>query len=104
MIPSPAVKHMYKVRLACIIYLRIKKVKIAYRDESKNKLKFLCLPQFQRHHTLRLLLWLVDYIQLQRRVHDGALLSSSKFQVWAFVIDQLFSLSYIFRFSYLIYC
>ena len=35
--------------------------RIAYRGKSKNKLKFLCLPEFQSHHTLR-----VNYIKLQR--------------------------------------
>ena len=30
--------------------------KQAYLGKSKNRLKFLCLPEFQSHHTLRLLL------------------------------------------------
>ena len=40
---------------------------IAYRGESKNRLKFLCLPEFQSHYFLRLLLLRVNYIQLQRK-------------------------------------
>ena len=39
---------------------------IAYRDKSKNRLNFLCVPEFQSHHTLRLLLLFVKYIQFQR--------------------------------------
>ena len=35
------------------------------RGESKNRLKFLCLPEY--HNTLRLLLLRVNYIQLQRK-------------------------------------
>ena len=38
---------------------------IAYRGKSKNRLKFLCLSEFQSHNTLRLLLLRVNYIQLQ---------------------------------------
>ena len=38
---------------------------IAYRGESKNGLKFLCLLEFQSHHPLRLLLLRVNYIQLK---------------------------------------
>ena len=33
----------------------------------KNRLDFLCLPEFQYHHTLCLLLLRVNYIQLQRK-------------------------------------
>ena len=32
--------------------------------KSKNRLKFLCFPGFQSHHTLRLLLLRVNYIQI----------------------------------------
>ena len=38
---------------------------IAYCGESKNRLKFLCLPEFRYRNTLRLLLLRVNYIQLQ---------------------------------------
>ena len=40
---------------------------IADRGESKNILKFLGLPEFQSHNTLRLLFLRVDYIELQRK-------------------------------------
>ena len=40
---------------------------IAYRGEYKNRLKFLCLLEFQFHNTLRLLLLSINYIQLQRK-------------------------------------
>ena len=43
---------------------------IAYRSESKNRLKFLCLPDFQSHNTLRLLLLVVNYIHLQRKSNN----------------------------------
>ena len=43
---------------------------IAYRGKSKNRLKFLCLPEFQSHHTLRLLLLRINYIQLQRKSNN----------------------------------
>ena len=42
---------------------------IAYRGKSKNRLKFLCLPEFQSHHTLRLQILRVNYIQLQRKIN-----------------------------------
>ena len=38
--------------------------------ESKNRLKFNCLPKFQSHNTLRLLLLRVNYIQLQRKIDN----------------------------------
>ena len=40
---------------------------IAYRGESKNRLRFLCLPEFQSHNTSGLFLLCVNYIQLQRK-------------------------------------
>ena len=39
---------------------------IAYPGESKNKLQFFCLSDFQSYHPLRLLLLHINYIQLQR--------------------------------------
>ena len=38
---------------------------IAYRGEYKSRLKFLCLPEFQSHNTLR-----ANYIQLQRKNYN----------------------------------
>ena len=38
---------------------------IAYRGKSENILKFLCLPEFQFHHTLRLIT-----LQLQRKSNN----------------------------------
>ena len=43
---------------------------IAYRGEYKNRLKFLCLLEFQFHNTLRLLLLSINYIQLQRKSNN----------------------------------
>ena len=40
-----------------------------FNSESKNKLKFLCLPEFQFHNTLPLVLLRVNYIQLQLQLH-----------------------------------
>ena len=66
---------------------------IAYRGESKNRLKFLCLPKFQSHNTLR-----VNYIQLQRKSNNFHGFSRKGFWGWESVkceallksiIDQL---------------
>ena len=40
---------------------------VAYRGESKHKIKFLCFSKFQSHNALRLLLLRANYIQLQRK-------------------------------------
>ena len=41
-----------------------------YHGKSKNRLEFLCLPEFQSHYILRLLLLRVNYIQLQRKSNN----------------------------------
>ena len=43
---------------------------IAYRGESNNRLQFFCLPDFQSHLPLRLLLSHVNEIQLKRRSNN----------------------------------
>ena len=43
---------------------------MGYCGKSKIRLKFLCLPEFQSYHTLRLLLLRVNYIQLQRKSNN----------------------------------
>ena len=53
-------------------------ITIAYRRKSKNRHKFLCLPEFQSHNTLRLLLLHVNYIQLQRKNNNFHALTIKK--------------------------
>ena len=44
---------------------------IAYHDKSEKYIhKFIFLPEFQSHNTLRLLLLHVNYIQLQRKSNN----------------------------------
>ena len=53
---SPLLKCFLKLLKA---YLK------AYHGESKNRLQFLCLYNFQSHHPLRVLLLHVNYIHIQ---------------------------------------
>ena len=77
---SPSDKIVYRIKNQTFVYIyftrgltgtfRSSPGTIAYRGESKNRHKFLFLPEFQSHHTLRLLLWRINYIQLQRKSNN----------------------------------